>query len=153
MRFLSLFQIATLPIALSSKVPQIRQNSRAHSTGQLSAFAVGSQIVGCLARVFTTATETGDRLVGAGFALALLLNLVLGAQMWMYWGNWEEKIEDEFGLGDKRGLGEEKESISKLYAPAPWQTVNPATLPNPYSNSHVLSSSPGEGKRRSRKLD
>ncbi|KZT00426.1 mannose-P-dolichol utilization defect 1 protein [Laetiporus sulphureus 93-53] len=79
-------QLATLPLSLFSKFPQIQQNYRTKSTGQLSAFAVISQIGGCLARLFTTATEVGDPLVSAGFALALLLNCVVGAQLWMYWG-------------------------------------------------------------------
>ncbi|KAF8339578.1 mannose-P-dolichol utilization defect 1 protein [Cantharellus anzutake] len=91
-QFLSLLQIATLPISLFSKIPQIAQNSKAKSTGQLSAVAVISQIVGCLARLFTTATEVGDPIVLLGFGLALLLNLVIGFQMWSYWGK-EVKVE------------------------------------------------------------
>ncbi|KAH9841958.1 mannose-P-dolichol utilization defect 1 protein [Rhodofomes roseus] len=87
-------QLATLPLSLFSKFPQIRQNYRSKSTGQLSAFAVIAQIGGCLARLFTTATEVGDPLVSAGFALALALNCILGAQMWIYWGQ-EEK--DDYG--------------------------------------------------------
>jgi mannose-P-dolichol utilization defect protein 1 len=84
---LSYLQIATLPLSLSSKLPQIAANYNAKSTGQLSAFAVISQILGCIARVYTTSTEIGDPLVQAGFGLALVLNLVLGIQMLMYWGN------------------------------------------------------------------
>jgi mannose-P-dolichol utilization defect 1 len=96
---LALLQLATLPLSLFSKVPQIQQNARAGSTGQLSAIAVVSQIAGCLARLFTTATEVGDNIVSAGFALALLLNIVLGVQMWLYWG--KEDIE-EGNLGKTR---------------------------------------------------
>ena len=83
---LQLLQLTTIPLSLFSKLPQIRQNLRAQSTGQLSAFAVFAQIAGCLARLFTTAQEVGDNLVLAGFALALFLNVVLGTQLWMYWG-------------------------------------------------------------------
>lgn len=83
---LAYLQVATLPLSLFSKVPQIAANYSAKSTGQLSAFAVISQIFGCIARVYTTSTETGDLVVQAGFGLALLLNLVLGSQMLMYWG-------------------------------------------------------------------
>lgn len=83
---LSALQVATIPLSLFSKLPQIRQNYRARSTGQLSAFAVISQIAGCLARLFTTSAEVGDPILFAGFALALVLNLVLGVQMWAYWG-------------------------------------------------------------------
>ena len=87
---LALLQITTLPLSVFSKLPQIRQNFRSKSTGQLSTFAVVSQIVGCLARLFTTATEIGDPLVLAGFAVALLLNIILGVQLWLYWGENED---------------------------------------------------------------
>jgi mannose-P-dolichol utilization defect protein 1 len=87
---LALLQITTLPLSVFSKLPQIRQNFRSKSTGQLSTFAVVSQIAGCLARLFTTATEIGDPLVSAGFAVALLLNLILGVQLWLYWGEIED---------------------------------------------------------------
>ncbi|PPQ93177.1 hypothetical protein CVT25_002837 [Psilocybe cyanescens] len=107
---LSLLQLTTLPLSLFSKLPQIRQNYRAQSTGQLSAVAVLAQIAGCLARLFTTATEVGDTLVSAGFALALVLNIVLGAQMWMYWSDGvgigaddkgkHRELPDEFELRD-----------------------------------------------------
>ncbi|KIK51649.1 hypothetical protein GYMLUDRAFT_390506 [Collybiopsis luxurians FD-317 M1] len=57
---LAYLQLATLPISLFAKVPQIIANYNAKSTGQLSAFAVLSQIVGCVARLYTTSTEIGD---------------------------------------------------------------------------------------------
>lgn len=79
-------QMTTLPLGLFSKLPQIAQNHRAQSTGQLSTFAVTAQILGCLARLFTTATEVKDTLVLAGFFLALVLNIVLGLQIWAYHG-------------------------------------------------------------------
>jgi mannose-P-dolichol utilization defect protein 1 len=85
-RILAFLQLATLPIALFSKLPQIAQNQRARSTGQLSSIAIGAQTVGCLARLFTTATEVDDPLVAGGFALALILNLVLAIQMVAFWG-------------------------------------------------------------------
>lgn len=83
---IALLQMATLPLGLFSKLPQIAQNHRAKSTGQLSTFAVVAQILGCLARLFTTATEVKDTLVLASFFLALVLNVVLGLQMWAYYG-------------------------------------------------------------------
>ncbi|KAI0632543.1 mannose-P-dolichol utilization defect 1 protein [Trametes polyzona] len=101
---LALFQLATLPLSLFSKLPQIRQNYRAQSTGQLSAFAVISQVGGCLARLFTTATEVGDPIVSAGFALALALNVILGVQMWLYWGkDGRDVLEDgPIGVSDEK---------------------------------------------------
>ena len=84
---LALLQMSTLPISLFSKVPQIVKNGRSRSTGQLSLIAVASQVVGCLARLFTTATEVGDPIVLWGFGLALVLNTIIAVQMWVYWGN------------------------------------------------------------------
>ncbi|KAJ7661662.1 hypothetical protein B0H17DRAFT_991917 [Mycena rosella] len=114
---LALLQLTTLPLSLFSKLPQIRQNHAARSTGQLSAFAVGSQIAGCTARLFTTATEVGDALVSAGFALALVLNIVLGVQLYTYWGS--DDVE-----GRPHAVEMEKTQTQTrvpAYEPAPWQ--------------------------------
>jgi mannose-P-dolichol utilization defect protein 1 len=107
---LAVAQLCTLPLSLFSKLPQIVQNHRARSTGQLSTFAVVSQVGGCAARLFTTSQEINDPLVAAGFALALVLNLVVGIQMYAYWGNGSvvvghEKVRDEFSLGGGREIG------------------------------------------------
>ena len=110
--------MTTLPLSLFSKLPQIRQNARSQSTGQLSAFALISQIAGCLAQLFTTATGVGDHLVAAGFALALILNIVLGAQLYMYWGQGD--VKDGFGLREDFKVKEEE-----TYAPAVWKSSTP----------------------------
>ncbi|KAJ3755465.1 hypothetical protein EV360DRAFT_96150 [Lentinula raphanica] len=83
---LSLLQLLTLTLSLSSKLPQIIQNHRSRSTGNLSAFAVGAQVAGCLARVYTNWAEVGDGLVGLGAGLGAVLNGVVGWQVWWYWG-------------------------------------------------------------------
>ncbi len=101
---LKLLQAATVPLGVLSKLPQITTNYRARSTGQLSVIAVGSQIAGCLARLFTTATEVGDTMLFLGFAVALVLNCVLGAQVWMYWNADSEDVEMDMGklqVGEK----------------------------------------------------
>jgi mannose-P-dolichol utilization defect 1 len=114
---LAFLQLSTLPLSLFSKIPQIRQNYRSQSTGQLSVFAVASQVVGCLARLFTTAQEVGDSLVAAGFALALVLNCILGVQLWLYWGQ-DEHMRVESGLN---APATEKLRMSPAYEPVPWQ--------------------------------
>ncbi|KAH9939825.1 mannose-P-dolichol utilization defect 1 protein [Amylocystis lapponica] len=121
-------QFATLPLSLFSKLPQIRQNHRAKSTGQLSAFAVVAQIGGCLARLFTTATEVDDPLVSAGFALALVLNAVVGAQMWMYWGR------DELVHAPATTIGvpvDEKEKMQWQNDARPVEVIVPPQSPTP----------------------
>jgi len=153
---LSLLQLCTLPLSLFSKFPQIRQNARAKSTGQLSTFAVVSQIAGCTARLFTNATETGDSLMAAGFALALILNIVLGAQMLMYWGQIGIDLKEKEEKYELRNTEYRSESgrhapiaSPAVYDPAPWQEtpVRRVATPPPRTSS-------ASGTRKwSRKVD
>ncbi|KAJ7467189.1 hypothetical protein FB451DRAFT_1137866 [Mycena latifolia] len=117
----AMLQLTTLPLSLFSKLPQIRQNHRARSTGQLSAFAVGSQVAGCAARLFTTATEVGDTLVAAGFALALALNVVLGVQLWMYWGRDDVEAFPHVEEKKKRDETPPWQQQPERAATPPWQ--------------------------------
>jgi len=146
-------QLCTLPLSLFSKLPQIAQNHRARSTGQLSTFAVASQIGGCAARLFTTAQEVSDPLVAAGYALSLLLNLVLGIQMYAYWGKgivgssqhemMDAKARDEFPLGGRAtSYGREKVDI----------VVQPQS-PSPHQSTHQHSQSATHGRKWARKVD
>lgn len=61
------------------------ENHKNRSTGNLSAFAVFSGLLGCLARLFTTLQEVNDPLIFWGFAGGALLNVVLALQMIAYW--------------------------------------------------------------------
>jgi len=143
-------QLCTLPLSLFSKLPQIAQNYRARSTGQLSTFAVISQIGGCAARLFTTSQEVNDPLVAAGFALAFVLNLVVGVQMYAYWGKGivassetGAKARDEFPLGGKEiSYGREKVDI----------VVQPQS-PTPHQATHQQSQPSAYGRRWARKVD
>ena len=138
LRALAVLQITTLPLSLFSKIPQIRQNFRSKSTGQLSAFAVISQIAGCLARLFTTATEVGDSLLSVGFALALLLNIILGVQLWIYWGNTGDlKLGEGYKLEQKpkpHHASQQREPIETLNAP-PAATAHQLSTPPPQTSS------------------
>ena len=142
---MALLQLATLPLSLFSKLPQIMQNARSRSTGQLSTFAVVSQIAGCLARLFTTATEVGDIIVTAGFALALILNIVVGVQMWMYWGKDDKEIYSKTPIG----VVHEKED----WSPARHQMVDVVVPPKtPLSPPRHATASPS-GRKWARKVD
>lgn len=138
MSFLALLQMATIPLSLLSKFPQIYENQRNRSTGQLSAVAIFSQIAGCLARLFTTATEVNDPIIFAGFFLAFLLNLVLGFQMYMFWG----KETDDRVLGG--ATYREKGSLEKVVV-SPQVTVVPP--------QRLTQTPPPGGKKWARKLD
>ncbi|KAJ7594592.1 hypothetical protein C8J56DRAFT_927132 [Mycena floridula] len=117
-------QLATIPLSLFSKLPQIAQNYSAKSTGQVSVVAVVAQIAGCMARLFTTSTEIGDSIVAAGFALALVLNLVLGAQMWMYWGQTveprvAEKLKEKQRLVEVQPVQRPESPAQRVATPPP----------------------------------
>jgi mannose-P-dolichol utilization defect protein 1 len=146
LRTLAFLQITTLPLSLFSKIPQIRQNFRSKSTGQLSAFAVISQVAGCLARLFTTATEVGDTLLTAAFALALLLNIVLGVQLWVYWGK-----SEEINLGDGYIL-EEKSNPRQA---SQWREPIEASNTTSATTTRQLSTPPPQssGRKWARKVD
>ncbi|KAH9053982.1 mannose-P-dolichol utilization defect 1 protein [Lactarius deliciosus] len=141
-------QLGTLPLSLFSKLPQIAQNYRARSTGQLSAFAVVSQIAGCAARLFTTSQEVNDPLVAAGFALALALNLIVGVQMYAYWGSGvgqesAAKVRDEVSLG----------SAKEMYVREKVDVVVQPQSPLPQQATHQHSQSAAYGRKWARKVD
>lgn len=153
---------STLLLSLFSKLPQIRQNARARSTGQLSAFAVIAQIGGCAARLFTTATEVDDLVVSAGFVLALVLNVVLGWQMWMYWGQGTDGsvAEEKVVLGQGMGSSSEKmvresrtETESGNGSGSGIEVVVPPQSPTPYQMYQTTHQGPQPGKRWARKVD
>lgn len=83
---------ATIPLTLSAKLPQIIANYRQSSTGQLSAFLVFNSLAGCLARVYTTLMETGDRVIFWSFVGAAAFNGILALQMAYYWQGKEDKV-------------------------------------------------------------
>jgi mannose-P-dolichol utilization defect protein 1 len=150
---LAVAQLCTLPLSLFSKLPQIVQNYRARSTGQLSTFAVVSQIGGCAARLFTTAQEVNDPLMAAGFALALVLNLVVGIQMYAYWGkgsgvsvvSGHEKTRDEFPLGEGREIGSYgREKVDIVVQPQ---------SPSSHPPTHPHLQSAAYGRKWARKVD
>lgn len=142
---LSLLQVSTLPLSVFSKLPQIMTNYRNRSTGQLSAFAVISQIAGCVARLFTTATEVGDNILFLGFAVALVLNIIVGAQLWMYWDS--EKVDGGVALKD---LEDKAHADAKGHY---WPKQDNVEVVIPVQQSAQRVASPTPGRRWSRKID
>lgn len=144
---LAVMQLGTIPLSLFSKLPQIAQNYRARSTGQLSTFAVVSQIAGCAARLFTTTQEVNDPLVATGFVLALALNVIVGAQMYMYWGRSEsvaKVVRDEVSLGA---------SSREVYAREKVDVVVQPQSPLPQQATHQHAQSAAYGRKWARKVD
>ncbi|CAH7671542.1 hypothetical protein PPACK8108_LOCUS6953 [Phakopsora pachyrhizi] len=90
---LKLLLSLSIPLSLFSKIPQILINFKQGSTGQLSSFLVFSSFFGCLARLFTTLTETGDQTLLINFGLGCLLNGILSIQMVLYWKSKDSRLE------------------------------------------------------------
>ncbi|KAF9114290.1 hypothetical protein BGX27_011268 [Mortierella sp. AM989] len=109
---LAVLQATTIPINLVSKVPQIIENHKNRSTGQLSAFTVFNYFAGSLARVYTTMTEVDDVIILSGFLLSTLFNCVLALQMALYWNN---TVPAKGGKADGSAPGpSEKKRAKKL---------------------------------------
>jgi mannose-P-dolichol utilization defect protein 1 len=53
------------------------------------------QFAGCVARIFTSIQETGDRLVIASFSVAALLNGIIFLQMFIYWDAGKKKVAEQ----------------------------------------------------------
>lgn len=110
--FLRTLLAASIPLSLSSKVPQIAKIYSQGSTGQLSAFLVFNSLAGCLARVFTTMTETGDKTLWWSFVSASVLNGVIALQMLYYW-NASSRESKVAGKKSKSSSGRTVESQLK----------------------------------------
>jgi mannose-P-dolichol utilization defect protein 1 len=80
-------QALGIPFIIVSKGIQIYANYKNQSTGQLAFLTVALQFGGCLARIFTSVTETNDRLVLMVYLVASTLNGIIFAQFFMYWDN------------------------------------------------------------------
>ncbi|KAI9136761.1 hypothetical protein BKA69DRAFT_99831 [Paraphysoderma sedebokerense] len=82
---LQYLQGLTIPLSISSKIPQIFTIYKEGHTGQLSAFTIFAFFAGSVARVFTTMQEVNDGLILLSFALTSILNAVLVLQLMYYW--------------------------------------------------------------------
>ncbi|PVU91637.1 hypothetical protein BB561_004291 [Smittium simulii] len=82
---LSTLQTLSIPVVISSRLPQIMKIHKEKSTGQLSAFAVFNYFFGTAARVFTTFVEVDNKIILVGYLLSFFTNTILAAQMIYYW--------------------------------------------------------------------
>ncbi|KAE8220836.1 hypothetical protein CF319_g5704 [Tilletia indica] len=101
---LKFLQACTIPISLASKVPQMVELHTTRAPGQLSAIVVVAQLLGTVARVFTTLTETSDHLLLWGFSLATVFNAVIAVQLAMYW-NGNERLDAAANRDNVTGPG------------------------------------------------
>jgi len=83
---LTMIQSMQVIISIMSKVPQIYENFKNASTGQLSSITVFLFFAGSLARVFTTLQEAPDPILIASVGVAAFFNTVLFLQVIIYSG-------------------------------------------------------------------
>lgn len=131
----------SIPVSLSAKLPQITENYKNKSTGQLSAFLVLNSLAGCLARVFTTQTETGDSVIWWSFMLAAILNGVVACQMGYYW-------KEKEGLTVK-----EKEKREDLLEKAHSVTVDSGKISSAPASPRLAGTTPRKVSNWTRKAD
>ena len=107
---------AAIPVSLLAKVPQIWSIYQNKSSGQLSAFLVFNSLMGCLARVFTTQTETGDSILWWGYVLAAALNGVLALQLAYYWNSTNVDVvkEKEKNMLENRPVDNKRSGMAAL---------------------------------------
>jgi len=86
MNILAFLQICIIPISIAARGIQATENYQNKSTGQLSFLTCFLQFAGCLARIFTSIEETGDKLVIASFVVATIMNGIIFFQVLIYWG-------------------------------------------------------------------
>ncbi|KAK4537002.1 hypothetical protein CDCA_CDCA10G3027 [Cyanidium caldarium] len=85
MSTVSLLQALSIPLLNGSRVPQIIANWRNRSTGQLSLITLLLQLLGNVARIFTTLVQLqGNGLYLVGCVTAGALNAVLVVQYYVY---------------------------------------------------------------------
>ncbi|GBG30585.1 Mannose-P-dolichol utilization defect 1 protein-like 1 [Hondaea fermentalgiana] len=82
-------------ISLSGTIPQIIENFNNQHTGALSFVTQLMVFLGVVARVFTTLTEVNDPVVLGAFVLSSVVNGVLLAQIFLYWGNTKRVLAKE----------------------------------------------------------
>lgn len=89
-----LLQASNGIIMIYSKGVQVLETYQLKHTGAQSIITVSLNLVGGLARIFTTLKETGDMTVVMGFALSVFLNLSMFVQYWIYKANTEKFLAD-----------------------------------------------------------
>lgn len=96
LRVLMVLQVCSIPILNLARVPQILLNWRRRSTGELSPVTLGLQLLGNIARIFTTIAQVRDFLMFAAICVATLFNTVLFLQ-WVFYSRNTTKLDKMAG--------------------------------------------------------
>ncbi|GJQ10509.1 hypothetical protein GpartN1_g2300.t1 [Galdieria partita] len=81
---LQLLQVCSSPLMNVSKIPQILQNERNQSTGELSPITLSFQLAGNIARVFTTVIQLRNGWFLMAICISTVLNAIIGVQYMRY---------------------------------------------------------------------
>lgn len=85
----------TIPLISFARFAQIRESYIKKSTGPLSLFTFILGFGGCIARAFTTYTETDDRLLLFTYIYAAILNGIIMVQILVYGDKSSKKVADK----------------------------------------------------------
>lgn len=97
LKFLMALQVCSIPVLNFARVPQIFLNFRRKSTGELSPITLGLQLLGNVARVFTTIAQVKDPLMLLGICVATCFNSVLFGQ-WIFYSRRRPHIPKRFPI-------------------------------------------------------
>uniref|UniRef100_A0A0A1WTE1 Mannose-P-dolichol utilization defect 1 protein homolog n=1 Tax=Zeugodacus cucurbitae TaxID=28588 RepID=A0A0A1WTE1_ZEUCU len=106
-------QAFNIPILLLGKLSQAWTNYKNSSTGQLSAATVFLLFAGSLARIFTSAQETGDSMIIATFCASTFANGVIATQMLYYWNKPGKSKKINAGKTSNKPVSAPKKGKSK----------------------------------------
>jgi mannose-P-dolichol utilization defect protein 1 len=83
-----------IPLGSAARITQIYHSWKTKSTGPLSIFTFGLNVMGCVARIFTTLTETDDLLMLASCINGTILNLIVCIQIIIYGSKSKTEVQD-----------------------------------------------------------
>lgn len=84
---------ASTALSMGSRVTQIIKSYKEKSTGPLSTITFLLNMMGNVARIFTTIKETGDKIMVGNFLISFFLNLIVFLQIIYY--NRNKKVTDD----------------------------------------------------------
>ena len=84
---------ASTVLSVGSRLTQIIKSFNEKSTGPVSTITFGLNMLGNIARIFTTLKETKDFIMAGGFIISFILNLIIFLQIIYY--NRPKKDEKE----------------------------------------------------------
>ena len=104
---------ASTVLSVGSRITQIIKSCKEKSTGPLSTITFALNMLGNVARIFTTMKENQDLIMAGGFIVSFILNLIIFLQIIYY--NRPQKIEktDEVKKEEKPKAQETKEKDNK----------------------------------------